>query len=45
MDHNSLKMAAHSPYPPGIAPSNFYLFGHIKQQLQGYEFTEGAELV
>jgi transposase len=45
MDHNSLKMAPHSPYSPDFAPYEFYPFGHVKHQLQGHEFTEGADLI
>jgi histone-lysine N-methyltransferase SETMAR len=45
MDYNELKRVLHPPYSPDLAPSAFYLFGHVKHQLQGHEFTEGAELV
>jgi hypothetical protein len=45
MDHNSLKRAPHPPYLLDLAPSEFYLFGYVKHQLQGREFTEGGELV
>jgi hypothetical protein len=45
MDHNSLKRASHAPSSPDLAPSDFYLFGYVKYQLQGHEFTEGTELV
>jgi hypothetical protein len=45
MDHNSLKKVSHPPYSPDFAPSDFCLFGHVKHQLQGHEFTEVAELV
>jgi hypothetical protein len=45
MDHNSLKRAPYHPYSPDLTPSDFYLFGYVKHQLQGREFTEGAELV
>jgi hypothetical protein len=45
MNHNSLKRAPHSPYSPNLAPSDFYRFGYFRHQLQGHEFTEGAELV
>jgi hypothetical protein len=45
MDHNSLKRPPHPPSSPNLAPSGFYLFGYVKHQLQGHEFTEGAELV
>jgi hypothetical protein len=44
MDHNSLKRALHPPYSPDFA-SDLYLFGYIKHQLQGHEFTEGAEVL
>jgi hypothetical protein len=44
-DHNSLKRAPQPPYSPDLAPSGFCLFGYAKHQLQGREFTEGAELV
>jgi transposase len=45
MDHNPLKIAPHPPYSPDLAPADFYLFGYVKHQLQGHEFTEGAELL
>jgi hypothetical protein len=45
MNYNSLKRASHRLYSPDRAPFNFYLFGYVKHQLQGHEFTEGAELV
>jgi hypothetical protein len=45
MDHNWWKRAPHPPYSPDLAPSDFYLFAYVKHQLQGHEFTEGAELV
>jgi hypothetical protein len=45
MDHYWLKRALHPPYSPDLAPSDCYLFGYVKHQLQAHEFTEGAELV
>jgi hypothetical protein len=45
IDHNSLKRAPHPPYSPDFGPSDFYLFGSVKHQLQKYEFTEAAEFV
>jgi hypothetical protein len=45
MDDNSLKRATHPPLSPDLAPSDFCLFEYVKHQLQGHEFTEGAELV
>jgi hypothetical protein len=45
MNHQSLKKASHPPSSPALAPPDFDLFGYGKHQLQGYEFTEGAEPV
>jgi hypothetical protein len=45
MDYSSLKRASHTLYSPDLAPSDFYLFGYAKHQLQGHELTEGAELI
>jgi hypothetical protein len=45
MDHNSLKRAPYPPYFSDLSPSDFYLFEHLKRQLRGREFTQGAELV
>jgi hypothetical protein len=45
MDHTSLKRAPGPPHSPDFAPSDFYLYGDVKHQLQGHEFTEGAEPV
>jgi hypothetical protein len=45
MDHTLLKRVPDPPYLPDLTPSDFYLFGYVKHQLQGHEFTEGAELV
>jgi hypothetical protein len=45
MDQNSLKRAPHPPYLPDLAPSDVYIFGYVKHQSQGHEFTKGAELV
>jgi hypothetical protein len=42
MGDNSLKRAPHPPYSPDLALSDFDLFGYVKHQLQGHEFTEGA---
>jgi hypothetical protein len=43
--HNLLKRTSHSPCAPDLAPSDFYIFGYAKHQLQGHEFTEGEEFV
>jgi hypothetical protein len=45
MDHSLLKRASHPPYSLDRAPSDFYLFGYVKHQLQGHKFSEKAEFV
>jgi hypothetical protein len=43
-EHNSIKRAPHPAYSPGPAPSDFYLFGYLKQVLAGQEFPDGEAL-
>jgi hypothetical protein len=45
LDHNSLKNVPHPLCLPDLALSDFHRFEYVKHQLQGHEFTEGAELV
>jgi histone-lysine N-methyltransferase SETMAR len=40
MQHNLMRRAPHPPYSPDLVPSNFYLFGYIKQLLSGCEFGD-----
>jgi len=35
----------HPPYSPDLAPSDFFLFGHIKRLLGGYHFENAGELL
>ena len=35
---------SHPPYSPDLAPSNFYLFRHLKQHLRGTRFFDDSEL-
>jgi histone-lysine N-methyltransferase SETMAR len=44
MKDNKMKKAPHPPYLPDLAPSDFYLFGYIKQCLAGLSFNSGDEL-
>jgi histone-lysine N-methyltransferase SETMAR len=37
-EEDRLRLAVHPPYSPDLAPSNFFLFGHIKHCLQGIAF-------
>jgi hypothetical protein len=40
-----MKRVSHLPYLPDFAPSDFYLFGHVKQLLSGYEFADREVLL
>jgi hypothetical protein len=42
---NGLKMAAHPPYSPNLALSDFFLFGHVKHALDGMEFLSEGDLL
>jgi histone-lysine N-methyltransferase SETMAR len=40
-----LEMAPHLPYSPDLAPSDFFLFGHVKHVLDGAEFPSEETLL
>jgi hypothetical protein len=42
---NRLKQATHPPYSPDLAPSDFFLFGHVKGKLMGYRTETPSELL
>ena len=35
----------HQPYSPGLAPSDFFLFGYLKERIRGMDFSTSAELL
>jgi hypothetical protein len=35
---NGLRLAPHPPYSPDLAPSDFFLFGYVKERLKGMVF-------
>jgi hypothetical protein len=41
---NQLLHVPHQPYSADLAPSDFWLFGHIKTELVGRSFAEPEEL-
>jgi hypothetical protein len=43
-EDNRLCLAVHPPHSPDLAPSDFFLFGHIKLYLQGTVFPSHEEL-
>jgi transposase len=43
--HNGLRRLACPPYSPDIAPSDFYLFGKVKDQLIGIFVQDEKELL
>jgi hypothetical protein len=42
---HELKTAPHPPYSPDLAPSDCFLFDHLKKTLQGSEFDNAEELL
>jgi hypothetical protein len=38
-------MTPHPAYSPDLAPSDFYLFGHVKQLLGGCQFADQDSLL
>jgi hypothetical protein len=40
-----MRRAPHPSYSPDLVPSNFYLFGYIKQLLSGCEFADRDSLL
>jgi hypothetical protein len=45
MERNAMERAPHPPYSPDLATSDFYLFGHVKQRLRGYESADQEVLL
>jgi hypothetical protein len=45
MTQNAIVVAAHPPHSPDLAPSDFYLFGHVKGLLRGESFETGERLL
>jgi hypothetical protein len=42
---NRMKQAPHSPISPDLAPSDFFLFGYVKEKLLGYRAETPSELL
>jgi hypothetical protein len=40
-----MKLTPHPPYSPDLAPSDFYLFGHVKRCLAGLPFDDADRLL
>lgn len=38
LERNQVTVLPHAPYSPDLAPADFFLFGYLKQQLQGIHF-------
>jgi hypothetical protein len=45
MEQNSMQRAPHPAYSPDLAPSDFYLFGDVKQLLSGCQFADQDSLL
>jgi transposase len=44
-EENGLRLAPHPPYSPDLAPSDFFLFGYVKERLKGMVFPSYEELL
>jgi hypothetical protein len=42
---NRRQLAPHPPHSPDLAPSDFYLFGHVKRCLAGLSFDDADQLL
>jgi hypothetical protein len=42
-EDNGLWLAPHPPYSPDFAPSDFFLFGYVKERLNGMVFPLHGE--
>jgi hypothetical protein len=45
MAQNAMAIAAHPPYSADLAPSDFYLFGHVKGLLREESFEIEEQLL
>ena len=44
MQLSVFQRAPHPPYSPDLAPSDFFLFGYVKEKLGGQSFKTREEL-
>jgi hypothetical protein len=44
-EENGLQLAPHPPYSRDLAPSDFFLFGCVKERLKGTVFPSYEELL
>jgi histone-lysine N-methyltransferase SETMAR len=44
-EENGLRLAPHPPYLPDFAPSDFFLFGYVKEHLKGMAFPSYESLL
>jgi hypothetical protein len=42
---NGMKQASHLPYSPDLVPSDFFLFGYVKEKLMRYRAETPSELL
>jgi histone-lysine N-methyltransferase SETMAR len=42
-EENGLRLPSHPPYSPDLAPSDFFLFGYVKEHLKGMAFPSYEE--
>ena len=45
MAANGFARAPHPPYSPDLAPSDFYLFGALKERIRGQQFANSEQII
>ena len=45
MAENGFERAPHPPYSPDLAPSDFYLFGALKERIKGRQFESSEAII
>jgi hypothetical protein len=45
MEQNLMQRALHATISPDLAPSDFYLFGYVRQILSGCQFADQGSLL
>ena len=45
IDHMGWELLTHPPYSPDLAPSDYYLFGPLREHMRGNHFTTDGEVM
>ena len=45
VERNGYELLPHPAYPPGLAPSDYFLFPYLKKDIRGHHFQSNNEVV